>query len=309
MLMKITPAAEPLEFVRACIAPQNLLTFDLLVGTISIPIEQPNMGLFIQKLAGSFLLYVQEISYLRDEFQTLVAQVAQVHESLASQCKGAGICQPLGQAKSRMQKYPEIALLELLCDEQTPLKVALGAEVALALLDQSKLNANYCTQLRKDAKKFGRPQGEEERDPADLAELRFGHHWLPRFLKTDREIRRRVELLDPNDPLSASRPDAKHRMDLLARLKWRFDYPHPKHRQASLDDSHLQTEQFCRAAAQTRESLELGASEALIEITAMLTAFSPEIAPWIPLVGANRPLHILGFNVQRGTMCLELGLW
>ena len=47
MLMKITPAAEPLDFVRACIAPQNLPTFDLLVGTISIPLIGANCPLHI----------------------------------------------------------------------------------------------------------------------------------------------------------------------------------------------------------------------------------------------------------------------
>ena len=306
MLMKITPGCEPLQIVRACIAPENLPTFDLLVGSISLPIEQPNLGLFIQKLASCFLTYVQEIPNQRSEFQALVTQVAAVSESVSSQLKAISIWQPQGQMKSRAGVYPEVSLLEVLWDEQTPLRLALGADVALALLNQSKLNTNYCNQIRKDAKKYGRPEGADQRDPCDLAELQFGRAWLPRFLKIDREIRRRVELSDPKNPPSSQRPAAKHRMDLLARLKWRFDYSNPKHRQAGFDDSHLQLEQYCRATTQARKSLEQGEKKALLKIAAILTGFPADTVFWVPLISTLHPLHIVGINVERGSMCLEL---
>lgn len=306
MLMKTRLEFEPLARLRAVLPETCQSTFELLAGTVQMPPDQPQCATAIATLASSFILYAKGIPHVRLEFRALVddAQtIADVATAHATDIQGVA---PAGQLSGRISQYQAWALLTQLLDEQIPLRVALGGEVAIAMLERGQLSSRFCEQLRRDAGKYGRPESGEERQVEDLADLKFGRHWLGHFEKIDRQVRRRVELPNPDGPTRPDHADPKNRLDLLARLKWRFEYPDPKHRQAGLDDSHLPREQFRRATLAVRSRVELGDAAAIIQSLCLITRLTPDLVSSLPLIINDKPIQLLGLNIERGALVLDL---
>ena len=232
MLMKAHPELEPLQRLRAAVPAACQPTLDLLVGTVTTPMDQPACATAVATLANCLLDYSRDIRHVPPELQALLNDAQIIADAVVEQAQEIQGTPPSGQMDSRNAAYPAWALLISLCHEQQPLRTALGAEIALALLERGQLNTRYCTQLRRDAGKYGRPEPGEDRDIEDLKDLKFGRGWLARYQKIDRQVRRRVELLDPVGPVRPEHANPRSRFDLLARLKWRFEYPDPKHRRA-----------------------------------------------------------------------------
>ena len=308
MLMKVQPQLEPLARLRAAVPAACQSTLSLLVGTVTLPVDQPGCATAAIMLANCLLAYSKQISFVRSEFAALLNDASSIVNVVADQLETIQGTPPRGQMESRTSSYPAWSLLLALTEEQQPLRVALGVEIALALLDQGQLSTRFCTQLRRDAKKYGRPTMGQERDVEDLKELGFGRGWLSRYQTIDRQVRRRVELPDPNGPTRPDDANPHNRFDLLARLKWRFDYPNPKHRQGGLDDSHLTPAQFYRVASAVRLQVERHDPAGLVAGLSMLTGFTPELSTSLPLIRATRPLDILGLDVARGCLVLDLRL-
>lgn len=306
MLMKTRLELEPLARFRAALPETCLSTFELLVGTVVMPTDQPQCADAIRTLADSLIRYARGIPYVRPEFSALIEdsqKIACVAVACAIDIQGTP---PAGQLSGRISRYPAWALLTQLSDEQIPLRVALGAEIASAMLIRGQLNSRFCKKLLRDADKYGRPQVGEDRLAEDLAELNFGHHWLGHFEKVDRQVRRCVELPDPDGPARPDHADPKNRLDLLARLKWRFEYPDPKHRQAGLDDSHLPREQFRRATLAVRSRVELGDPAGTIQSLCLITRLTPDLVSSLPLVIGDKQIQLIGLDIERGALVLDL---
>lgn len=308
MLMRVEPQLEPLARLRAAVPSAYQSTLSLLVGTVTLPVDQPGCATAVIMLANCLLAYSKHISFVRAEFAALLNDASSIVNVVADQLETIQGTPPSGQMESRTSSYPAWSLLLALTEEQQPLRVALGVEIALALLDQGQLSTRFCTQLRRDAKKYGRPTMGQERDIEDLKELGFGRGWLSRYQTLDRQVRRRVELSDPNGPIRPDDANPQNRFDLLARLKWRFDYPNPKHRQGGLDDSHLTRAQFYRVASVVRQQVEKGNAAGFVACMSMITGFTPELTTSLPLILPTRPLHVLGLDVVRGCLVLDFRL-
>lgn len=308
MLMKVHTELEPLQRLRAAVPATCHLTLDLLIGTVTMPMDQPACATAVATLASCLLSYGKEIRHVRPEFQALLDDVQIIATAVTEKAQEIQGIPPSGQMDSRNTTYSSWALLISLRPEQLPLRIALGAEVALALLERGQLNTPYCTQLRRDAGKYGQPEQREDRDIEDLKDLKFGSGWLARYRKIDRQVRRRVELLDPNGPVRPEHANPKNCFDLLARLKWRFEYPDPKHRQGGLDDSHLSPAQYRRVTSAIRDKVEQGDCAAVVLATSMLPRLPPVLTLSLPLISETTPLRILGLDIQRGALMLDLRL-
>lgn len=306
MLMTVHPELEPLERLRASLPEACLSTFELLAGSITMPLEQPSCASVMAMLASSLVLYADEIPHLRDEFRALVEDAKMIAEVVTQHASHIQGTPPMAQMAGRVGHFPAFALLMQLNPEQLPLRVAVGAEIALALLRGGQLNEQFCEQLRRDADKYGRPQLGEDQQFQDLADLGFGLRWLAHFNRVDRQVRRQVEQPDPDGPPRPERFNPKNRLDLLVRLKWRFEYPDPKHRQAGLDDSHLLRAQYRRVTLAVRARVARGDSASLVQSLCLITRLTPLLVSSLPLVSAKDPLRMLGLDVGRGTLLLDL---
>ena len=306
MLTKTRLDLEPMDRLRRLLPPSYLETFELLVGSVPMPWDQASCASVMTTLANCLLAYTKELEHLRSDFRgwmldiEFIAEITTQHEL---EIQGRP---PAGQLASRVSEFPAWALLMELRTEQVPLRVALGAEVALALLDRRQLHECYCIQLRRDCARYGRPQPGEVRQVEDLAELGFGKGWLARFNKIDRQVRRRVEIPDPDGPSRPYHANPRHALDLLARIRWRFEYVDPKHRQAAVDDSHLPLAQYCRASHQIRNDVVAGQTQAIVQALCLVTRLPPNLATSLPLVSANHPCRHLGVDVAHGTLVLDL---
>src|SRR2546425_9677392 len=306
MLMKVHPGLEPLQRLRAAVPATCHWTLDLLIGTVPMPMDQPACASAVATLANCLIDYAKEIPYVRQEFQVLLDDAKTIADTVTERAEEIQGIPPSGQMDSRYSAYPSWTLLIDLSHEQRPLRTGLGAEVALALLERGQLNTRYCTQLRRDAGKYGRPEPGEDRDIDDLTDLKFGRGWLARYRKIDRQVRRHVELLDPNGPARPEHANPKNRCELLARLKWRFEYPDPKHRQGGLDDSHLPQAQYRRVASAVRDKVEQGDCAAVVQAISMLNRLTPTLTLSLPLISAKTPLRILGLDIERDALALDL---
>lgn len=306
MLMRVQPELEPLARLRAAVPAAYQSTLSLLVGTVTPPVDQPGCADAVVMLANCLLAYSKQIKFFRPEFSAFLDDASAIVDTVTDHKESIQGNQPAAPMQSRTAGYPAWALLLDLSGEQQPLRVALGAEIALALLDRSQLNSRFCTQLRRDSTKYGRPPTGQERDIEDLQELGFGRGWLPRYQKIDRQVRRRVELPDPNGPIRPDHANPQNTFELLARLRWKFDYPNPKHRQAGLDDSHLTSAQFYRVCSEVRHRVEDGSEEGVVMGLSILTGFTPELITSLPLINLTEPFDILGLDVPRGCMVLDL---
>lgn len=306
MLMTVHPELEPIQRLRTSLPEAYLSTFELLAGSISMPSEQPSCASVMAMLASSLVLYADGIPHLRDEFRALVEDAKMIAEVATQQASHIQGTPPMAQMAGRNGQFPAFALLVQLNPEQLPLRVALGAEIALALLRGGQLNEQFCEQLRRDAGKYGRPQPGEDQQFQDLADLGFGRRWLAHFNKVDRLVRRQVEQPDPDGPPRPERVHPKSRLDLLARLRWRFEFVEPNHRQAALDDRHLLREQYRRVTLAVRARVARGESAGLIQSLCLITQFTPVLMSSLPLVSQKAPFVMLGLDIGRGTLVLDL---
>jgi hypothetical protein len=184
--------------------------------------------------------------------------------------------------------------------------VALGAEVVISLIETRQLQTVQCQHLRRDASKYGRPQGHEERTVQDLADQRFGKHWLAHFIKNDRNIRRQIESPDQDGPERPSHARIHHRLDILANLRWRYEYPAPKHRQGVIDDSHLPSPQYRRAATEVRKNVEAGNLVALNQSICLISGLTPPLVNCLPIANSDAQLNMLGIDIEQGALALDL---
>lgn len=306
MLMRVHPELEPLVRLRSAVPAEYQSTLSLLVGTVTPPVDQPSCADAVVMLASCLLAYSKQIRFFRPEFSARLDDASAIVDIVTDRKESIQGNQPAAPMQSRTAGYPAWALLLDLSGEQHPLRVALGAEIALSLLDRSQLNSRFCTQLRRDSGKYGRPATCQERDIEDLKELGFGRGWLPRYQKIDRQVRRRVELPDPKGPIRPDHANPQNAFELLARLRWKFDYPKPKHRQAGLDDSHLTTGQFYRVASEVRQRVENGDAAGVVIGLSIRTGLTPELIMSMPLVNSTEPFDILGLDVPRGCLVLDL---
>lgn len=306
MLMKMKPYLEPFAGLRAAVPSQLRQTLDLVIGTITPPLDQPNCATAIGTIFACIILYGDSLPFTRSEFQSLLEEVKEIAEIVKEQSIAIQGTPPSGQMRKRKTDYPVWSLLLELPPEAMPLRVALGSEGVRALLERTQINEKYCTAIRKDISKYGRPEVGDERLTQDLADVHFGRGWLAHFNRVDREVRRMVELPDPNGPTRPDSAKPRHQLDILAVLRWRFEYPNPKHRQASLDDSHLPQAQFSRAVYEVRQRVEQGDAGAVVCAVSLLNRLAPELVLSLPLVTPDLRLNYVGLDIARGAMVLDL---
>ena len=72
MLMKVHTELEPLQRLRAAVPAACHLTLDLLIGTVTMPMDQPACSTAVATLASWLVNYGKEIRYVRPEFQALL---------------------------------------------------------------------------------------------------------------------------------------------------------------------------------------------------------------------------------------------
>jgi|GEM_PF-5879929 len=305
MATLICSELEPVARLRSAIPESSQEMLELLLGMLPQPADQPAPATVITTLAKCLVEYAESINNARPFFLEWVGAAQLICHCASTHIEVVQGLLPAVPLAGRLSEYPALALLFALKDEHLPLRVALGAEAARCLLEKNQLKQDYCVALRRDTVKYGRPQPGEDRMLDDLVDLGFGRGWLVRFQKVDAQVRRRVELdeLGPRRPLHA-RPH--HVLDLLARLRWRIDYPSPKHRQAAIDDSHLPVAQFRRVATLLRMRVEAGESAAAIQSLCLFMNLPPRLLLSLPLVTTYRPLNMLGICAATG--CLKLNL-
>lgn len=306
MLTKTRPVLEPLQRMREVLPSNCLSTFELMIGLLPIPSDQPECANAISNLAECLTEYADGIAHCRPEFQALVTDAKFIAESARLHRHDVEGIHPKIQMEGRLSQFPAWALLTQLTEEQVPLRIALGAEIARALIERSQVKDQYCIQLRKGALQYGRPPLGTFPSMEDLGTQSFGKGWLGRFKKIDRQVRRRVEICDPEGPPRPDHTQPKSRLDILARLRWRFEYPDPKHRQGTLDDSHLTTPQFSRATLNIRGRVEASAPVGVLQAICTLVRITPDLAHGLPLVSVSAPLKILGLDIGRGALILDL---
>lgn len=306
MLMKVTEVLEPLQRLRTAVPEKLGPALESLIGTLPMPIDQPEVANALGMAAYCFAEYAKEIPYVRLYFRELIADIEETHKYIHENQVTIQGLPPAGQMEGRCGDFPAYALLVSLQEEQRTLQIAVGAEIAAALLDQRQLNPEYCTRLRRDARKYGRPEAGTEREIEDLADQKFGRSWLGRFRKVDRQVRRRVEIQDPNGPDQPKHANPAHQLDLLARLMWRFEYPDPRHRQGALDHSHLSPTQFRLAAVEIKRGVEDGNAAAVVEAICVLVRLTPDLTLSIPLNDKHQRYKILWLDVERGVLSLNL---
>lgn len=301
----ICPDLEPVVRLRSAIPESCRAMLDHLLGVVPLPPDQPSCATAIATLAMCLVDYAETIPNTRPFFMEWAAAAQCIHDCASTytqEIQGITQSAPL---TGRLSEFPALALLLTLKEEHLPLHIAFGAEIARCLLEQTQLRQDYCVALRRDTIKYGRPQPGEVRMPGDLADLGFGRSWVARFKKIDVQVRRRVELVE----LGPQRPQHAHPhhvLDLLARLRWRLDYPNPKHRQAAIDDSHLPLAHFRRVTTTLRTRVEAKDGAAVIQSLGLLVNLPPRLLLSLPLVTGYRPLNILGICFRTG--CLQLNL-
>lgn len=303
--MRVQPQLEPLARLRAAVPANQQATLNLLIGSVTMPLDQPHCGTAIVQLAACVLAYRSRINHCRPEFDALICDIKMIADIVIENLQAIQGTQPAGQMLKRTSRYPAWALLSELQTEQQPLRAALGAEATFALLNKSQLNIRYCAQLRRDINKYGRPQVGEDRNVDELKEMGFKGDWLARYQSTDRQVRRRIELADPDGSTSPDYSDHHDRFDILARLKWRFDYPNLNHRQGRMDDNHLTRTQFSKVTAELRKGVERNDPKALVSSLSLLTGLTPKLVTRLPIIQPNFPLHVLGLDVSRGCLILD----
>ena len=306
MLMKVQPDLEPLARVRAAVSGSCQKTLDLLIGAVLPPTDQPYAAQAISTLCRSLLAYADGLYNVRPEFAAVLDDARAIATIVEEQCTEIQGHPPAGMLSRRVSKFPGWALLTQVPQEAIPLFVALGAEVALAILEGGQIKAAYCAALRRDIFKYGRPQEGDARLESDLQELQFGRRWLASFNKIDRQVRRKVELPDPEGPPRPEHANPRHCLDILASLRWRYEYPNPKHRQSALDDSQVTLAQFGQAAQEVRVGVEAHEPGAVVKALSIITGLTPELALSLPLIEIGKPLNTLGIDVKRGTLVLDL---
>ena len=296
---------EPVARLRSAIPETCQPMLDQLFGMVPLPPDQPSCATATATLAKCLVDYAETIANSRPFFLEWAGAAQCIHDSVSTHTHQIQGMVPSAPLTGRLAEFPALALLLTLRDEHLPLRVALGAEVARCLLEQTELKQDYCVALRRDTVRYGRPQPGEVRTPEDLAELGFGRGWLVRFHKTDAQVRRRVEL-DEFGPRRPPHAHPHHVLDLLARLRWRLDYPNPKHRQAAIDDSHLPLAHYRRAATMLRTRVEAKDGAAVIQSLELLVNLPPLLVLSLPLVTGYRPFNILGICVRTGCLLLNL---
>lgn len=306
MLMKVKEPVEPLQRLRAVVPAKYQDTLEAVIGVLDMPIDQPELASTLCTVVNCCLKYAMEITYVRPHFHILISDLEQIYQHALENQVGIQGLPPRGQLEGRCADFPAYALAMTLAEEQHPLHVAMGAEFVLALLDQRQFSGEYAVKLRRDAKKYGRPDSEEERKIDDLADLNFGRPWLSKFKKIDQQVRRRVEIPDPNGPVRPDHANPRHQLDLLARLKWRFDYVDPKHRQGVQDNSHLSNRQYFDAVNQIKQKVEDGDSAALIEAVCVLVRLPPDLILSVPVKEQAGRYKVLWLDIHRGVISLNL---
>lgn len=301
----ICPDLEPVVRLRSVIPESCQAMLDQLLSVAPQAPDQPSCATAIATLAKCLVDYAETIPHTRPFFMEWAAAAQCIHDCASTYIQEIQGITPSAPLTGRLSEFPALALLLTLKEEHVPLQIALGAEIARCLLEQTQLKQDYCVALRRDTIKYGRPQPGEVRMPGDLADLGFGRSWLVRFKKIDMQVRRRVELVElgPRRPQHAH---PHHVLDLLARLRWRLDYPSPKHRQAAIDDSHLPVAQFRRVATLLRMRVEAGDSAAVIQSLCLFMNLPPRLLLSLPLVTTYRTLNMLGICAATG--CLKLNL-
>lgn len=306
MLMHTRPSLEPLMRLRSAVPDSFHSTLEILLGTFTLPLDQPSCATAVTALADCLSEYGKTIPHLRPAFKAMLDDAQSIASILIAEREVIEGNPPAGQMAGRIAAFPVWTLLTEIQPEHKPLRIGLGAEIALALLDQTQLSERYCGQLRRDAMQYGRPDPGTEREIEDLQDQGFGRGWLPRFIKIDRQVRRRVQMPDPSGPPRPENANPLNRFDLLARLRWRTEYPDPKHRQGSLTHRHLTPAQYRRAAAEIRDRIEHGDPAGVIEAISILTQLPAPLAQSLPLVSNLEPLEFLGVDIERGALLLDL---
>lgn len=306
MLMKTVPQLEPMNRVRAVISAQDQSIFEKLTGCLHSPTDQPYAATVITNAIACVLEYSASIAHLRDEFKQVLTNLESIEKEVSAEIIAIQGLSPAGQMVRRVTSFEGWTLLAHLGVEATPLRIAIGCEITAAFLENRKLDESFCRSLRKDAAKYGRPQSSQVPLVDDLAELGFGRNWFARYTKTDCNVRRRIELFDPNPPERPTHARSSHPMDLLARLKHRFEYVNPKHRTASLDDSHVLVQQYKVATAQIRTRVEHQSDAAVVQALCVTTQLAPHLILSLPIVTHEASFTYLGINVVNGSLKLNL---
>ena len=305
MLMKVKELVEPLQRLRAVVPDKCQDALEAAIGVLDMPIDQPELASALGTAVNCFLQYAKEIPHVRPHFSSLISDLEEIYQHILENRVGIQGLPPRGQLEGRYADFPVYALTLTLAEEQHPLHIAMGAEFALALLDQRQFSSEYATKLRRDAKKYGRPESEEERKIDDLADQNFGRPWLPKFKKIDQQVRRRVEMPDPNGPARPDHANPRHQLDLLARLKWRFEYADPKHRQGVLDDSHLSDYLYFKVVEKIKQKVEDGDPAALVEAVCVLFRLPPDLILSLPVKEPACRYWVLWLDIPRGVISLN----
>ena len=306
MLMKVRQELEPLARLRAAVPDHFHPVLELLIGAVAVPTDQPSCATAVGTLSQCLTAYGRWIEFTRPEFKAWLNAAKCISDLVLENTVLIQGLPPESQIDGRKVIYPGWALLLAICDEHQPLRTALGAEIALSMLEQRQLNVSFCNQLRLDIKKYGRPQNGKEPGIDDLAYLGFGKAWLTRFNKIDARVRRLVEVHGPHGP---DRPDhikPANRFDLLARLRWRLEFPNGKHRQCAIDDSHLTVSQHIEVCSAVRKRCDCDDDAGIVEAVCIFSGLTPNLTKSMPLISSRNHLQIIGIDIEKGCLSLDL---
>jgi len=296
---------EPLLRLRQLLTSQGSIFLDGVMAAVgSIPADQPHAATVVLTLVDSFLQYSAELGPVKAPYEQLLRLGEELRAAVAEHRTDIQGHPPRSQLDGRRLSYPVWTLAMELTDGHRPLRIALGAEVARALVQRRPMLETYCTKLRRDIPVLGRHASETELAlPEDLEALGFGAKWIASFRTTDRLVRRMVSSRPPSGP---DAPDDLGTADLIRRLSYRFTYPAANDRKGIQHDGCVRPEVLREVARAVRCGVESGCDQSFIHAASMLTGFSSKAVVSIPLV-AGEP-GVVGVALADDGHCFFLDL-
>ena len=146
---------EPVARLRSAIPETCQPMLDQLFGMVPLPPDQPSCATATATLAKCLLDYAETIANPRPFFLEWAGTAQCIHESVSNHTQDIQGMVPSAPLTGRLAEFPALALLLALKEEHLPLRVALGAEVARCLLEQTELKQDYCVALRRDTVRYG----------------------------------------------------------------------------------------------------------------------------------------------------------
>ncbi len=297
---------EPLNRLRAAVPVAVHKTLEQLLGLIIPPTDQSSCATVVSNMTSCLIEYGKSICHVRDEFSMLMLdaatiQTAMVEGAVGIQGQPPGLCM-----YKRVNQFEAWTLLSETPLTGGPIRMAVGAEIAQCLLCQRTAHEPHFRQLRKAMEQYGRRPQNEVPLVDDLVDLNFGKDWFPKYVRNDSIVRQSVELPDPDGPPRSRGVVAKRPAELMMALRNRSLHIDVKHRQASMDDSHLTPDQFLNAARAIRRRAEEQVDDGAVQALCVLTGWTPKQACSLPLLQSIEETDSVALDVGKGLICVNL---